>query len=53
MGVFLITVSINVVVPLTFKSPSIFTLFKVDRPETFKHDENVDEPETYKLLKLI
>jgi hypothetical protein len=41
------------VVPLTFKLPSISTLFKVDCPETFKDDDNVHEPETYKLLKLV
>ncbi len=41
----LITVSIIVVVPLTFKLPWIFTLFNVDWLDTFKDDDNVDEPE--------
>ena len=43
MDVLLIIVSIIVVVPLTFKLPIIFTLFKVDNPETLKDDNNVDE----------
>ena len=51
--VLLTTVSIIVVVPLTFKLPLILTLFKVDCPETFNDDNNVDELETIKLLKLV
>ena len=43
MDVLLIIVSIIVVVPLTFKLPRIFTLLKVDNPETLKDDNNVDE----------
>jgi len=53
MAVLLITVSIIVVVPLTLKLPIIFILFKVDCPETFKDDNNVDEPETNRLLKFV
>ncbi len=53
IDVLLITVSIIVVVPLTFKFPSIFPWFKVDWPDTFKDDDNLDEPETYKLLKSV
>ena len=53
MDVFLITVSIIVVVPLTFKLPIILTLFNVDWPETFNDDNNVDELDTYKLLKFV
>ena len=53
MGVFLITVSIIVVVPLTFKLPITFKSFKVACPETFNDDINVDALETYKLLKLV
>ena len=51
--VLLTTVSIMVVLPLTFKLPIILTLFKVDCPDTFNDDINVDEPETIKLLKLV
>ncbi len=49
----MITVSIIVVVPLTFKLPITFKLFKVACPDTLKDDINVDSLETTKLLKLV
>jgi hypothetical protein len=45
----LITVSIIVVVPPTFKLPLIFTVFKLDVPDTCNDDENVDALETIKI----
>ena len=51
--VLLTTVSIIVVVPPTFKLPFIFTVFKLDIPDTFNDDNNVDELETNKLEKLV
>ena len=44
----LITVSIIVVVPATFKLPMMLTLLKLDGPDTFKDGNNVDAPETNK-----
>ena len=51
--VLLTTVSIIVVVPATFKLPMILTWFKVDWPDTFNDDNNVDELDTNKLVKLV
>ena len=51
--VFLTTVSIIVVVPPTFKLPLIFTVFKLDIPDTFNDDNNVVSPDIIKLLKLV
>ena len=42
-----------VVVPLTFKIPITFKLFKVACPETFNDDINVGELKTTKLLKSV
>ncbi len=53
IDVLLITVSIIVGIPLKFKLPLTFTLFKVVCPETFNDDINVDASETTKLLKLV
>ena len=53
IDVLLTTVSIIVVVLLTFKLSITFTLFKVVCPDTFNDDINVDESETDKLLKLV
>ena len=55
----LITVSIIVVVPLTFKLLIIFTLFKTDCPETFNDDtnvvlfDNVVVPDTFNLSDIV
>ncbi len=51
--VLLITASIIVVVPATFKLPMILTLLKLDGPDTLKDDNNVVPPETNKLVKLV
>ena len=51
--VLLITVSIIVVVPATFKLPFTVKLFKLVGPDTLKDDNNVDAPETNKLVKLV
>jgi len=51
--VLLTTVSIIVVVPPTFKLPLIFTVFKLDIPDTFNDDNNVESPDIIKLLKLV
>jgi hypothetical protein len=57
--VLLTTVSIIDVVPPTFKFPLIFTVFKLDVPDTFNDDNNVvlfdsvESPDINKLLKLI
>ena len=51
--VLLTTVSIIVVVPPTFQLPFIFTVFKLDIPDTFNDDNNVESPEINKLLKLV
>ena len=49
----LIIVSIIVVVPPTFKLPLIFTVFKLDVPDTFNDDNHVDALETTKLEKFV
>jgi hypothetical protein len=49
----LITVSKIVVVPLTFKLPLIFTVFKLDVPDTINDDNNADALETTKLEKIV
>jgi hypothetical protein len=49
----LITVSIIVVVPPTFKLPLIFTVFKLDVPDTFNDDNNVDALERTKIEILV
>ena len=51
--VLLTTVSIIVVVPPTFKLPFIFTVFKLDIPDTFNDDNNVESPDIIKLLKFV
>ena len=51
--VLLITVSIIVVVPATFKLPLTLKLFKLVGPDTLKDDNIVDAPETNKLLKFV
>ncbi len=51
--VLLITVSIIVVVPATFKLPLILTSLKLDGPDTLKDDNNVVAPKTNKLLKSV
>ncbi len=47
------TVSIMVVVHNTFRLPLILTWFKLDVPDTFNDDKNVDALETNKLEKLV
>ncbi len=44
---------IKLLVPPTFKLPLIFRVFKLDIPDTFNDDNNVESPDINKLLKLV
>ncbi len=51
--VLLVTVSIIAVVTPTFNFPLMFRVFKLDVPDAFNDDYNVDALETTKLEKLV